>query len=272
MSSATTGVQQIQDRFQQYLLGTGATHPAGQPAILDDVREQFGLPAADRLAIYYDAYRLRIRDALADAFGNTHGYLGDDMFYAFCYDYIDAHPSQLRNLRWYGAQFPAFLAGRLPAHPVVAELAAFEWTLGLAFDAEDRSVLALDDLRALAPEDWEGLGFECHPSLHFLDMQWNAVAIWLALSEGQDPPAAEQGASASWLVWRKDLQAHFRSLADEERDALRGLDAGSSFSDVCALAADRNPAITPQIAGWLQTWLNGEMLSSIRRPGAATAS
>jgi len=55
--------QAIQDKFQQYVLGTDAV----QPAILADIREQFGLPATERLAIYYNAYRIRIRDALAEA-------------------------------------------------------------------------------------------------------------------------------------------------------------------------------------------------------------
>lgn len=260
MSAVT---QVIQDKFQDYLLGK----ETAQPEILGDVRQQFGLPATERLAIYYNAYRIRLRDAMSDAFGKTHSYLGDDMFHAFCEDYIATYPSQHRNLRWYGAQFPTFLASRLPEHPVVAELAAFEWALGLAFDAEDAPVLVLDDLRSLTEEDWEHLGFACHPSLHFLSMQWNAVAIWLALNEEQDPPAAVKDEAAScWLVWRKDLQAHFRSLASEEQNALQGLMQEHSFSEVCAIAAESNPAITPQIAGWLQTWVADEMLSRIRLP------
>ncbi|HTD04789.1 DNA-binding domain-containing protein [Undibacterium sp.] len=257
--------QAIQDKFQQYVLGTDAV----QPAILADIREQFGLPATERLAIYYNAYRIRIRDALAEAYGNTHGYLGDDMFYQLCLDYIDAHPSQLRNLRWYGAQFPAFLAARLAEHPVVAELAAFEWTLSLAFDAADQPVLTLDDLRPLTAEQWQYLGFDCQPSLHFLQMQWNTVAIWQALNAGREPPAAEREALATpWLIWRKDLQSHFRSMAGEEHAALQGLKAGQSFAEVCALAAGRSPASAPQIAGWLQTWLTDEMLSRVRLEGA----
>ncbi|MES2068979.1 MAG: DNA-binding domain-containing protein [Pseudomonadota bacterium] len=266
MDSATPA---IQERFQDYVLGTPEAGDM-QPAILSDISDQYGLPAQERLAIYYNAYRIRIRDALSEAYGNTHAYLGDELFYACCREYLDAHPSQLRNLRWYGAQFPTFLANRLPQHPVVAELAAFEWTLGLAFDAADQPVLALDDLRALAAADWQSLGFDCQASLHFLDMQWNTVAIWLALSEDQDPPPAEKAAAASpWLIWRKNLQAHFRSLTTDERAALQGLQAGQSFATVCALAAEHHPAITPQIAGWLQTWLAEEMLSHIRLPAGA---
>ncbi|MES2073393.1 MAG: DNA-binding domain-containing protein [Pseudomonadota bacterium] len=253
--------QAIQDKFQDYVLG----QDTASTAMLSEIREQFGLPAGERLAIYYNAYRIRLRDALADAYGKTHSYLGDQMFYTFCQDYIDAHPSQLRNLRWYGAQFPGFLQDHLAQHPVVAELAALEWTLGLAFDAADQPVLTLDELRPLAAEEWESLGFDCHPSLHFLDLQWNTAAIWLALNEDAEPPAAAQAETpASWLVWRKNLQAHFRSIASEECAALQGLKAGYSFSEVCAVAADQNPAIAPQIAGWLQTWLADELLSRLR--------
>ena len=33
-----------------------------------------------------------------------------------------------------------------PQHPIAAEMAAFEWALSLAFDAEDASILSLQDL------------------------------------------------------------------------------------------------------------------------------
>jgi hypothetical protein len=252
----------LQTRFQDYLLDRAGDTSTMLPAIRDD----YGLAAPERLAIYHDAYRLRIRDALSETYDKTHIYLGEELFYRLAVDYLDAHPSTFRNLRWFGAHFPAYLSRKLPEHPEAAELAAFEWALELAFDAPDQPVLHIDALRTLQPQDWETLGFSCPESLQVLALRSNAVAIWQALSDEQHPPPAAFAATAqSWLIWRKQLQPHFRSANVAECAALRGLREGQSFSEVCALAADTDADIAPQIAGWLQQWLGDEMLAGLRQ-------
>jgi hypothetical protein len=248
----------LQQQFQDYLLQAS---PDGG-AIGAAIASQPQLPAADRLAIYYKAYRIRLREALDDAFAKTGLYLGDELFAEVCEGFVASHPSTVRNLRWYGRQFSAFLAQELEQHPQVAELAAFEWALGMAFDAEDAPVLCADDLRHLAPEDWAGITFTVHPSVQMLDMNCNAVAIWQALDKDDAPPDPVHGAG-HWLVWRNELRPQFRSMNDVECRALRGLQLGSSFAEVCAAAAaagaNSNPAA--QLAACLRTWLDDAVLS-----------
>ena len=187
----------LQQQFQDFLLQAA---PGGS-TLGAAIATQAILPAEDRLAIYYNAYRIRLREALDEAFPKTGAYLGDDLFLQMCEAFVAAHPSTVRNLRWYGAQFPPFLAGELGQHPQVAELAAFEWALGLAFDADDAPVLGADDVRQLAPEAWADLSFALHPSAHMLDLHSNAVAIWQALDRDAEPPDPAHSASAHhWLV------------------------------------------------------------------------
>jgi len=256
----------IQDQFQQYVLQGDRE----QPAIADLIDQRHGLAARERLAIYYDAYRIRLQDALAEAFDKTYSYIGDEMFASLCQGYIGAHPSQFRNLRWFGDQFPGFAGDALAGYPVVAELAAFEWALGLAFDAEDAPVLSMAGLQALDASAWENIGFMLHPSTQLLHLRWNAPAIWLALGreDGEAPPDAVEGEPLAWLVWRKELQPHFRSLDRFEALALSGLQAGRSFADVCAEAAEAAGAedITGRIASWLQTWVGESVLTAYRLP------
>jgi len=256
-------LQRIQTQFQEYVLGANAE----TPAIAASVADQFGLAAERRLAIYYDAYRLRLAEALSEAFDKTHAYVGDDTFAELCAGYIDKHPSQFPNLRWFGGEFAALVAGRLPEHPVVAELAAFEWALGLAFDAADAPVLLPEHLQQIAAEEWETIGFAMQPSLQFLPMHTNAAAIWLALEKNEVPPAvATSELPCTWTIWRKELQPHFRSLDAFEALALQGTAQGKSFSAVCETASETADSdITPQIAGWLQGWLGEAMLASVRR-------
>lgn len=255
-------LKSIQADFQTYVLGAASR----QPTILPEIAQQHGLQAIDRLAIYYDAYRIRLREALSEAFGKTHAYLGDDMFAELTAGYIQAHPSHYRNLRWYGGGFAYYLMQALPDHPIVAELAAFEWTLGLTFDAADAPLISADDIRSLGVDEWNQIGFHLQPSLQFLPMRWNTTAIWLALDQEQTPPdAVKSEKTVQWLVWRKDLQPHFRSLGQLEAQALQGLRHGLSFSAICAAASADSDAqdSTQQIAGWLQIWLGEGVLAEI---------
>jgi hypothetical protein len=262
----SASLQTIQTNFQDYVLGAHKE----QPAIAAAINDNFGLPADERLAIYYDAYRIRLAEALSEAFDKTHVYVGDETFDDLCRGYIDQYPSRYRNLRWFGDAFPAFVAQALPDYPVVAELTGFEWALGLAFDAADAPILDAAALQQLDAGDWEQIGFKLSPSVQLLHLHWNAPAIWLALGkeESEEPPpdAVASATACTWMVWRKDLQPHFRSLDAYEALALRGLAQGFSFSSVCAEAAESSEQdITPHIAGWLHTWLTESVLSDINR-------
>lgn len=249
----------IQDAFQDYLL---AEQPdltgTGLPAITAAVREQYGLKAADRLAIYHRAYRSRLREALSTAFDKTWSYLGDELFAELADSYVAAHPSRHDNLRWYGAGFAAHLAEQLPDYPAVAELARFEWTLGLAFDAEDCVSLSATALQDVAPEAWGELRFVLHRSVQQLPLAWNATALWRALEDGRAPPEQQESERIThWLVWRHLGQPHFRSLTQQEAQALQSIAWGASFGEVCEQAGEENMLA---LAGYLQTWLAQEVL------------
>jgi len=249
--------EHLQSDFQQFILGQ---RDAGSMHMHLAVTP--GLDRDARLDIYYQAYRLRLRDALSEAYSKTHTYLGDAMFYQACAAYIENHPSPYRNLRWFGDKFAALLCTQFPDHPQVAELAQFEWALGTAFDAEDHPILGLPDLATVS--DWETVGLRTSSSLQFIPMQSNAVAIWLALSEDQTPPApACNEQPTTWIVWRKQLQACFRSLSKEEAQALQGVSQGQRFADVCEQVAEDKPEIASEIGGWLQTWVVDELLAGV---------
>ncbi len=258
----TRPLRQLQTDFQDYVLGLGGD----RSDIIEDIDTRHGLQAEKRLAIYYNAYRIRLRDALGEAYGKTHSYLGDDLFFEMAEGYVEKHPSRFQNLRWYGADFAGYLSQALDEYPIVAELARFEWALGCAFDAADAPVLAMEQLRDVTAEAWETIGFQLQPSVQFLPLRRNAPAVWLALEKEQAPPdAAGSDTPTCWLIWRNALQPHFRSLDDYEAQALMGLQQRLSFSAVCerAVAEAGEQDITPQIAGWLQIWLAEGVLTRI---------
>lgn len=253
-----------ESRFQDYVLGTDS----GIAAEIAGDDEAF---RRARLDIYRDAYRLRLIEVLGSDYPVLKSYAGDEWFEAAATGYIAAHPSVFRNVRWFGAAMPGFLRKQpgQPDRPVLADLALFEWTLGLAFDSPDQEAVDFADVAAVAPDAWPDLRFEVHGSLQKLELQTNAVAIWKAISAGEPVVAAERLAEpVAWAIWRKALSPYFRSLAADEAWALSAMRDGRNFGEICTglcnwVAEDEAaPRAAQLLRGWVdEGWIAGLITS-----------
>jgi hypothetical protein len=244
----------IESGFQDYVLGTDA----GIAAEIDGGDEDF---RRSRLDIYRDAYRLRLTEVLGSDYPALRSHAGGEWFEAMAAGYIAAHPSVFRNVRWFGAAVPGFLREQ-PGHPdrpVLADLAQFEWTLGLAFDSPDQDATDFADVAAITPDAWPDLRFEVHGSLQTLELRTNAVAIWKAIVAGGPAVAAEPLAeTVVWAIWRKALSPFFRSLAADEAWALSAMRDGRNFGEICAGLCDWVPEdeAAPRAAQLLRGWVD----------------
>lgn len=216
-----------------------------------------------RLHIYHNAYRARLLEALQDTFEKTWAYLGDEVFDSAASGFIETHPSPHRNIRWYGEEFPQWLASVFPNDRDIEELAIIDWQLRRAFDAPDAPPLRASDLAHLSAENWESVGFSFTKSLFIASIQYNSVPIWHAIDRNEEPPPAEILADKAWLmIWRKGWQPHFRTIQASERGALFQLTKGDSFSQTCATLSELFPDEDPAVhaAEMLSTWLRDEIL------------
>ena len=250
--------------FQDYVLG--AESPiAGEIAGGNDEFRRI------RLDIYRDAYRLRLIEVLGNDYPVLKAHAGDERFDAIATAYIAAHPSAFRNVRWFGGEMPGFLR-RQPGHvdrPVFADLALFEWTLGLAFDAPDQDAVDFAAVASVAPADWPGLRFRAHASLQVIELGTNAVAIWKTIDgDGQDITAEAVSEPVAWAIWRKALSPYFRSLAPDEAWALASLRDGASFGEICAglcewvAENEAAPRAAQLLRGWVdEGWIAGLITS-----------
>jgi hypothetical protein len=255
-------LRQLQRELQTHLLGEPS-------AIFDAIVDAPPLPIAQRLGIYSNAYRVRLIDALADTYPVLHAVLGDEVFAALGKEFVAAHPSIHRSIRWYGGGLADFL-GRCPPYadqPILAELASLEWTLAEVFDAADAEPKPRAAFSAVDPSDWSGLQFDFHPSLRRLHLRWNTTAVWQAMSREESPPdpsCAEQ--SVPWLLWRQNLQNYFRPMAADEAVALDSALRGDNFGEICEALSEWLPdeEIPLRAAGLLGTWADSGIIVGLR--------
>lgn len=231
--SAQRELHDLQQRFIAYLLQR-------DKRLREDVLGDPPLGKDERLEIYGEAYRLRLLEALSVDFPAVRALVGEQAFDQLGLDYIARYPSQHFSIRYFGASFSRLLAeeGAYRDRPYLAEMAAFEWALGEAFDAAEAAVISLEAVAAVPPPAWADMRLRFHPTLRRLDLHWNVAPVWTALIQSAASYSLTQTeAAVAWLVWRRDLRNFFaplslRRLGRSMRLAMASLSAG--FAPGCA--------------------------------------
>jgi hypothetical protein len=219
------------------------------------------VPIATRLAIYCDAYRLRLIEALDSNYPVLAELLGADAFATLGREYIDAHPSQHYSIRWFGHRLAEHLASR-KREAWLIDLARWEWATSHAFDAADANLLTNDDLARVAPNEWPTLQFATHPSLSRLQLRSNVVALVKAAVAEQSLPEPCHAETTEWCVWREDLSVRYRSLDAIESLAIDAVMSGHHFGALCEQLATHLPAdeVPLRAASYLKQWIGEQWL------------
>ncbi|MET0535953.1 MAG: DNA-binding domain-containing protein, partial [Steroidobacter sp.] len=170
MSIPVSSLAELQRDFQRHVMH-------GHERIVDEIAGTPLVPATTRLAIYSEAYRLRLTDALASTLPRLQQLLGKDEFARIANEYIDLCPSNYPSIRWFGDRMAALLERSHRKQPWIAELAHWEWAIASAFDAADAEPVGVEALGAVAPEHWPTLQFKFHPSVQVLRMHTNAPTV-----------------------------------------------------------------------------------------------
>lgn len=256
-----TSLENLQTDFQNFLLTRGDSmdgHVVGSAKF----------KSQERLAVYADAYRLRLLEALEDNYPALHTLLGDEEFDRLGRRYIDAHPSTHPSIRWFGGKMHELLREETPYRdqPVLSEMALFEWTLRGAFDASDDPVCSIEAMAALSTDAWPGMRLQFHPSVTRLDLVWNVATLWKQIDQNKTPDNPEAGEyPVPWIIWRQNLRQFFRSLSVDEGWALDAMMGGQNFGDICGGLCEwideQNVAL--HAAGLLKQWIGDGMVTSI---------
>jgi hypothetical protein len=261
-SGANSGsLGDLQRAFQDYLLVRSDGFAAA-------VRDTAKADRSTLLAVYRDAYALRLIEVLTNDYPGLLAMAGPADFDHMARAYIAAHPSHHPSVRWFGARLGDFLAHAAPfsGSPDAVEMARFEWALGEAFDAADAEPVTADMLMALPPEAWGELTFKALPSVRRLTHTFAIPQAWQR-REDVEPGNLEVEAEATpveWVIWRPELTSNFRSLDTDEAVIFDALMAGRNFPEICetmtAFAGEEGAL--PRVAGLLRAWIEEGMIAS----------
>jgi len=227
-----------------------------QRAFLAEIAADDALPPSSTgMAIYRNAYRGRLSDALASGFERTQRWVGEQAFEQAAAHYILSHPPRRWTLDLFGEAFPDILAGLFAGDPEVAELAWLEWHLQQAFAARDAPVLTAQDLAqaSFGEGDWARLCFSPAPGFAAREVRSDVTALWPLLKDEAAPAHVAALPKPGWLVvWRHDLSPHYRLFEPGEGAALVALANDATFGDVAAsIGADHLEQFGPWFASWL---------------------
>lgn len=252
---------ELQHSLQQYLLQQPNT-------IATMTLETENFSSQTRLAIYRDAYCLRLLEALKNDYPILLLLVGEEAFSKAMHDYIAQYPSRHSSLRWMGEKLPGFLQTYpdWQEHAYLWELAGFEWAQITAFDAQDAISATLDELRLLDHSQWPSLQLKFQPALQLLSYYSNAPELWHSLNNSQRPVATKILALAQdWLLWRYDLQVLYRPLEKSEAWCLQAFLRNENFSQVCAGLCEwfTEDQVPLKAAQYLQAWLQSGLITKI---------
>lgn len=261
-----TALATLQARFLHDLLHA-------DDAAAGDVRGTAWFAVPQRLAVYRNAYRRRLVEALASAYERAVRVLGAEAFDAQALAYVEAHSPADRALGRYGLDFPVWLRRRAVGNDaaritLAADVAVIDGRLRRAFDAADAPPLSREALLRLRPDAWAALRFEWDASLGVDAVAAAAIEAWRepeGVAAREVDGAVHDPAMTTRVpvaFWRREGQTFFRTLAPDEAALLVRLREGAGLAEACAgRGDDESPTLpfdvaAPALLGWIdEGWI-----------------
>lgn len=201
---------QLQHWMQSALMQPDGRSPAARPEYL--INESSRLTAARHLHIYRQSYIARLRDCMKNQFSALAYALGAELFQMFADQYLNAYPSDSYTLNNLGERFPDFMAETRPDREqeekeswidFMIELARFEYTLSVIFDAPD------DEETEPANESTPDEKLRLAPLFHLFYHPYPICRYYLEVTRKQAPElpfAADSYCVATRSNYRLSLQ------------------------------------------------------------------
>ena len=223
----------------------------------------------ERLAIYRNAYQLRLLEVLEKEFPLLKQWMGNKAFNKMGRAYIDSYPSCYFSV----ADFPERLAQFLAETKTysnkryINELVKFMRTLNKVVDLPSKSILKQQDLAVISPDAWASMKLILQPSVALVQLQFNTLTIWQALIDNkQTPKPIQLKEPTHCLIWCKGLDAFYLVLTKQETLVIQQLQQGKTFGEICECLTQwhSEEEVANVLANILLRWLNNAIFAEVK--------
>jgi len=302
MSPSNTPPEEV-SRVQRWFQAV-VTHPDGVEAGADSTEAQRlihlppgqlekvitrsrALSAAERLAIYANAYHTRLLECLGEVYPMLKRTLGEEAFDGFAFGYLQEFPSRSYTLNELGRHFPRYLQETRPTadnsesesasadsadnQPPIAEdwpdflidLAQLEWAIYDVFDGvgvEGQPLLQADQLSGIPPQNWPQVQLQPVPCLQLLATRFPVNDYYTALRKANNDevvavPSSRESFAA---LTRRQFIVRRYNLSRTEFELLEAIKSGQSLGQAVERAAsvtdDDMEKLIANLKLWFRNW------------------
>jgi hypothetical protein len=241
------------------------------------------LTAAERLAIYANAYHSRLLECLGEVFPMLKRTLGEEGFDALAFGFLQDYPSRSYTLNELGRHFPGYLEQTRPEtisrdgesidsdppgqNPELGtdwpdfliDLARLEWAIYEVFDGpgvEGKVLVRSQQLQGITPEQWPGMTLTAVVCLRLLKTRFPVNDYFTALRRAgseQVVPIPPPGDCYVALT-RREFVVRRYNLSESEFQLLTALKEGCSIGQAVESILPSNGTGLEELASRLQTW------------------
>lgn len=274
MSGSTRSLDVVQRWFQAVV-----THPEGveggaeseeaqrlirlQRGELEAViRRSNSLTAAERMAIYANAYYARLLECMEAWFPVLKSALGEEVFNGFAFEYLQQYPSKSYTLDRLGENFARFLDETRPdpeegSWPdFLIDLATLEWNIHQVFDGpgvEFQPLLTAEALQAFPAERFAESRLVPVPCLRLLSFRYPVNAYYTAARADEEVPLPDPEPERVALS-RREFVVRRYPLDPAQCALLEKILAGATVGEAIAAAAEASGMNDDALAAGLQEW------------------
>lgn len=187
-----------------------------------------------RLGVYQYAYRARIEESLEEDFPKTRKKVGKKEFSRLFGEFLKTEPCPHNGLAEVSQHFSKFLESRtdLENSLALSELADLEWTIILSEHEEEGETSNLGDLSKIAPEDFDKIRFQLHPSVYLREYPHSKTYV---------------------VIYRKGWGSTHSLLTKKQWALLKAIKDGASVKDLSDMKI-QNGITEKQAKTWFSDW------------------
>ena len=254
-----TQLLRAQTDFLAYILDESTPLPPGW-----DARRAAGI------AVYRNAYRARLIDALRSTFERTARLVGEDAIVQAAAHHFITNPPESWTIDLAGEGFWEVCADLFANDADVGEVAWLEWAMHRAFTAADAVPMTMAEFAAATAGfdtgQWDGLGFELIPGTALRPVSFDLAKLWTALDDSPREVLPARLAEPKWaLLWRDNEMPVFGLVPSAEGLALMEILQGGTFGGVCTILANNVDPLQVAAAagGMLRNWIEIGLIAGL---------